>query len=114
VIATVREDALNLPNSSRCYPDAPSPVAPTIAQAALALDLSTDILQGADEIAVFMFGDNPGGRRRVYRLTSEVPAPFRLPTFKLGNNTLCARKSSILRWIADQEAARSAEKVALT
>jgi hypothetical protein len=73
-------------------------------------ELSDDLLQGAEAIAAFMFGDSPSGRRAVYRLSTEVAAPFRLPTFKLGHNTLCARKSSILRWIAEQEIARTAVK----
>jgi len=73
-------------------------------------DLSDDILQGAEAIAYFMFGDAPGGKRQVYRLATEVATPFRLPTFKLGNNTLCARKSSILKWIEQQETARTAKE----
>jgi hypothetical protein len=69
--------------------------------------LCDDILEGAEAIAAFMFGDDPGGKRQVYRLATEVSAEYRLPTFKLGNNTLCARKSSILRWIEQQEVART-------
>jgi hypothetical protein len=57
-----------------------------------------------------MFGDSPGGVRSVYRIATEVRASLRLPTFKLGANTLCARKSSILQWIERQEAERTAVK----
>jgi hypothetical protein len=69
--------------------------------------LAEDLLEGAAAIAKFMFGDNPSGRRQVYRLATEVRPEFRLPTFKLGNGTLCARKSSILRFIERQENART-------
>jgi hypothetical protein len=80
------------------------------AATAVSLCFSDDILQGAELIARFMFGDSPGGKRQVYRLATEVSAPFRLPTFKMGSNTLCACKSSILRWIEQQENARTAAK----
>ena len=107
------------PNPPRPYPGAPSPVAPTVTSAAALKstdvvtppirapsDLSDDILQGAEAIAVFIFG-TPSARRQVYRLSTEVAVEFRLPCFKLGNNTLCARKSVILRWIEKQEAMRT-------
>jgi hypothetical protein len=60
-----------------------------------------DILYGADEIAVFLFGDRKY-RRRVYtRIASNE-----LPTFRIGAN-ICARRSTLLEWIARQEAAAS-------
>lgn len=58
-------------------------------------DLCNDLLRGADEIAEFMFGDK-SKRRRVYHLMG------RLPVFRLGN-IVCARKSSLLSMIQDQE-----------
>ena len=60
-------------------------------------DLSTDILTGADQIAGFIYGD-PTKRSKVYYLAENA----KLPVFKLGK-TICARKSTILQWIADQE-----------
>ncbi|EPY00619.1 hypothetical protein [Magnetospirillum fulvum] len=59
--------------------------------------LSHDLLRGAEEIAEFIFGDR-GQRRKVYHLCEKS----RIPTFKLGS-LLCARKSTLLRWIAEQE-----------
>ena len=60
-------------------------------------ELYNDLLEGADAIAEFMFGDK-AKRRRVYHLMG------RLPIFRLGN-TICARKSSLLSMIRDQEKA---------
>lgn len=120
VIATYHEASLNLPNPQRPYPSAPSRVAPTETSVAAVVSddierplilgtpaLCDDILEGAQAIAAFMFGDAPSGKRQVYRLATEVVVPFRLPTFKLDNNTLCARKTSILKWIEQQELART-------
>jgi hypothetical protein len=61
----------------------------------------SDILVGAAEISEWLLGSREE-RRRIYNLaeTSE----HRLPTFKIGG-TLCARKSTILSWIAAQECA---------
>ena len=61
--------------------------------------LGDDILQGAEAIAGFLFGD-ARLRRRVYHLTSD--ARFRMPHFKLGS-IICARRSVLLRWIGEQE-----------
>lgn len=60
--------------------------------------LADDILRGADKIADFMFG-NPAERRKIYHLAEKS----RLPVFRLGS-VLCARKSVLLAWIAEQEA----------
>ncbi len=59
--------------------------------------LGNDLLRGADEIAMFLFG-KPGGRRKVYYLA----AHSRLPVFRLGT-VLCARRSVLLHWIEAQE-----------
>jgi hypothetical protein len=59
--------------------------------------LGDDILRGADEIAMFLYGD-AGHRRKVYNLTQSD----RLPHFRLGN-TICARKSVLIGWIKAQE-----------
>ena len=61
--------------------------------------LGDDLLHGADAIAKFMFGDVKH-RRKVYYLTGE--ATKGLPHFKMGS-LICARKSTILTWIAEQE-----------
>ncbi len=60
-------------------------------------ELADDMLRGADEIAKFLFGPN-GSRRKVYYLA----ACTRLPVFRLGTK-LCARRSVLLGWIANQE-----------
>ena len=59
--------------------------------------LGGELLEGADEIAEFMFGD-PRKRRKVYHLAENS----KLPVFRLGS-TLCARRSVLLSWIEDQE-----------
>ena len=68
-------------------------------QTASEVTLGDDLLRGADEIARFMFGDVKH-RRKVYYLTGE--APKGMPHFKMGS-LICARKSTILNWIAEQE-----------
>ena len=60
-------------------------------------DLAGDLLRGAGAIAVFLFG-SAQERRKVYHLAETS----RLPTFHLGS-LLCARKSVLLQWIAEQE-----------
>jgi hypothetical protein len=60
-------------------------------------DLAPDLLRGADKIADFLFGDT-GQRRKVYHLAETS----RLPVFRLGS-LLCARRSILLAWIAEQE-----------
>jgi hypothetical protein len=59
--------------------------------------LSRDLLRGADELALFLYGD-ASFRRKVYHLA----ATSNLPIFKLGA-MICARKSVLLAWIEDQE-----------
>lgn len=59
--------------------------------------LADDMLRGADEIADFVFG-NKSQRRKVYHLAETS----RLPVFRLGS-VLCARRSVLMAWIADQE-----------
>jgi hypothetical protein len=56
-----------------------------------------DLLEGADEIATFLFG-SPKRRRTVYHLTEKS----RLPVFRLGA-VLCARRSTLTAWVAEQE-----------
>jgi hypothetical protein len=56
-----------------------------------------DILEGAEAIAEFLFRSKDK-RRKVYNLAETS----RLPIFRLGS-TLCARKSVLLQFIADQE-----------
>jgi hypothetical protein len=58
-------------------------------------ELHDDLLEGADAIAQFLFGDKTK-RRRVYHLMD------RLPVFRLGNS-VCARKSSLISMIKYQE-----------
>lgn len=60
--------------------------------------LGDDLLQGADQIAQFLFGD-PKKRRRVYHLAERSG----LPVFRMGGATLFARKSTLRSFIAEQE-----------
>jgi excisionase family DNA binding protein len=58
-----------------------------------------DLLAGAVEIAAFM----RLSRRQVYHLVETS----RLPVFRLGTQ-LCARRSTLLRWIEDMERSSAA------
>jgi hypothetical protein len=60
------------------------------------------MLNGAEQIGLFWFGNDRGATRRVYYLAGEVPADQRPPIFKIGS-VLCARKSTLLTWIVEQE-----------
>jgi hypothetical protein len=60
-------------------------------------EFAKDMLRGAEEIAYFLYADR-ALRRKVYHLA----ATSNLPVFKLGS-MICARKSVVLKWIADQE-----------
>ncbi len=62
--------------------------------------LADDLLEGAGAIAEFMFGDAKL-RKKVYYLRQSS----RLPLFHIGTR-LCARKSTLLRWIKVQEESR--------
>jgi hypothetical protein len=62
-----------------------------------ASDFAGDLLEGAEAISGFIYGD-PTKRRKVYHLAQTS----RLPVFRLGA-VLCARKSRILAWIKTQE-----------
>ena len=61
------------------------------------INLSNDLLRGADAIAEFLYGDAIQ-RRKIYHLAETS----RLPIFRLGS-VLCARRSVLIQWIADQE-----------
>lgn len=59
--------------------------------------LADDILRGADQIAQYLFGDGRQ-RRKIYHLAETS----RIPVFRLGS-LLCARKTTLHAWIAEQE-----------
>jgi hypothetical protein len=61
-------------------------------------ELADDLLEGADAIATYVYGDKKH-RRKVYHLA----ATRGIPTFNLGA-LVCARKSTLLEWIKAQEA----------
>jgi predicted DNA-binding transcriptional regulator AlpA len=61
--------------------------------------LCEDLLRGAAAIAAFMGFE----RRQIYHLVSKNI----LPTFR-GGDIVCARKSTLLAWIEQQEAASKA------
>lgn len=56
----------------------------------------SDFLQGANAIALFLFGDSRR-TRKVYYLAESG----QLPVFKLGG--LCARRSTLRAWLSDHE-----------
>ena len=61
--------------------------------------IGSDLLHGADAIAEFVFGHRRH-RRKIYHLTSHPK--HGMPHFKIGSVT-CALKSSLRRWIKEQE-----------
>lgn len=62
-------------------------------------DLSGDILRGAEQIAVHLFGSSTKpNRKKVYYLVEKT----NLPVFRLGS-VICARKSTLLKWVEAQE-----------
>jgi hypothetical protein len=63
------------------------------------LSLNEDLLRGASQIADFICGD-PKETRRIYHLVDTQ----QFPHFRIGN-TICARKSTLLTWISEQERA---------
>jgi hypothetical protein len=64
-----------------------------------AATISDDLLRGADEIALFMFGD-ARMRRRVYYYARN--RNLAMPVFRMGG-VFCARKSSLRTWVNRQE-----------
>ena len=67
------------------------------------LHLADDILIGGAPIAEFLIGrSDQKAMRKLYHLTSEVPEADRLPIFRLGGQ-ICARKTTLLNWIAARE-----------
>lgn len=62
-------------------------------------NISHDLLRGADAIATYLGFP----RRAVYHAV----AKGHLPSFRVGE-TVCARKSTLVAWIAEQEAGAAA------
>lgn len=60
------------------------------------VSLKDDMLYGAAAIAQYLGID----RRAVYHLVANA----RIPNFRLGEN-VCARKSTLIQWIQEQEKA---------
>lgn len=81
---------------------------PSADTARSAATLGDDLLRGAEEIAAYVFGD-PRLRRRVYHLTGD--ARMRMPHFRIGA-IICARKSTLKRWIDRLERGEGSEDAA--
>jgi len=62
-------------------------------------DLAHDLCEGAEAIALFMYGTEKARRKVYYQIERGY-----LPVFRLGQS-LCARKSTLRQWIAEQERA---------
>ena len=60
-------------------------------------EFAADMLEGADEIAFYLYG-NRKKRRKIYHLV----ATSHLPVFKLGS-MICARRSVLIKWVEHQE-----------
>lgn len=69
--------------------------------------IADDLLEGAEAISEFMYGDR-SKKRKVYHLaqTSDIPV------FRFGA-TLCARRSKIIAWIERQETEASERALAV-
>jgi hypothetical protein len=63
-----------------------------------------DLLRGAEEVALFLFG-SAQMRRKVYHLA----ATSNLPVFKRGS-MICGRRSTLVAWITEQENRRLGER----
>lgn len=72
-------------------------IEPLVAAHPPSFALADDLLRGAEEIAEFLYGHRRH-RRKIYHLAQTK----RLPVFHLGS-TLCARRSTLIAWIEDQE-----------
>ena len=64
--------------------------------------IADDLLRGADEVARFVFG-SPKHRRKIYYYATD--AKTRMPVFRIGA-VICARKSTLIEWIEQQERCR--------
>lgn len=84
------------PEAASHAPEAPAAIA----------SLGDDLLHGAENVALFMFGD-PAMRRKIYTYANDPK--FGVPLFRMGS-VICARKTRITQWIADQEAASIKER----
>jgi hypothetical protein len=68
------------------------------------LSLANELLHGVRPISEFVYGKAPDKKaaernvRRAYHAISKGD----IPTFRIGG-VICARKSTILQWIAEQE-----------
>ncbi len=68
------------------------------------ISLADDILRGADDIAAFL-GLAP---RAIYHAASRA----KLPVFRIGA-VICARKSTLMAWISEQERGGGARTTAV-
>ena len=64
---------------------------------------SGDVLEGAAQIAEFLYGSSDTKRRRRIFYLAERRL---IPVFRMGE-TICARRSTLTRWMSEQECARS-------
>ena len=65
--------------------------------------LADDLIEGAEEIAEFFFGDRSlKSRTRVFYHAGEIDPAHRPPIFRLGAK-LAARRSGLLQWVAERK-----------
>ncbi len=60
-------------------------------------EFAEDLLEGAEAIALFIFGTEKARRKVYYQIERKY-----LPVFRLGQ-LICARKSTLRQWIEKQE-----------
>jgi hypothetical protein len=82
----------------------PTPAAPPLNGSAAPPSLGADLLEGAEAIAEFFYGDRARAKDVYYASTARAKGT-RMPLFKNGG-LLCARRSAILAWIVAQEEER--------
>ncbi len=68
-------------------------------------EFAVDMLRGAEEIALYLYGDREQ-RRKIYHLV----ATSHLPIFKLGS-MICARRSVLIKWVENQEERHAGKNV---
>jgi hypothetical protein len=80
----------------------------------LTINVADDILRGAKAIGRFLLpkldGDRVRTDKQLQRCIFHLLQTTDLPVFRVGG-IICARKSALLKWLADQEEKRAAQLI---